>query len=441
MRRLISNISIITQNKKREIIPRGFIILKDNQIESVGSGLPKPDRDIDSIIDGAGLIVTPGLVNAHVHLGETVYQDFLPKALSLEDYLVLTESLVKKYPFIEEERKIVSDYSACRLIENGISTIAGGRIYESAKSLGLRSVSGYMVMRSGKLGKLTVDLNEKYREERLKESGYGLNQTALFVHSLSQVGPVDMEEVKNIVVDFPDTLLMIHVAETRRQEDAVKARFGQGSILTLKRLGLLNSKTVLIHCNWLAEEDLDLVQESGASIVHCLSSNINVADRILDIVPVLRRGINLCLATDGVVTAGTSSVLEEARKVYGRSLAPGREAIPPQKALDMITIDAAKILGLDQQIGSLEEGKGADLAFWSGSSLSSSDSRGKISLDRFIFAKQSPELQSLMIDGKLVMWYKELLTEDKEKIIDKFRTLTKKIKELENGNNISESAL
>lgn len=439
MKKIIYNIAIITQDKQREFISRGFIILEDNFIVSVGSGsMPISDDDFDEVIDGAGLLVTPGLINAHVHLGETIYKDFLPEIMTLEEYLVLTEKLVKKYPFIETERKTIGEYSAWHLAQNGTSTIAGGRVYDSAKSLGLRSVSGYVIMKSEKLAKFAVNITKQYEAERAENINDNLNKSALFVHSLSHVSPAEMLEVKSLVSKFPNTPVMIHVAETQEQEELVAAQFVHGSVLALKRMGMLNKGMLLIHGNWLTNQELNLIKQSESSIVHCLSSNIRVADRIFNIDRVFGRDINVCLATDGIATAGTFSVLEEAKSVYWRSREAGRKPLTVQKIFDMITVNAARALGLEFQIGSIEVGKKADLAFWINPLL---DNKETNPLENLISDEKPADLQCLMIDGKFVVWYKELLTNNKKEIINKFRTLTKKIKELEHENNIGEPAL
>jgi 5-methylthioadenosine/S-adenosylhomocysteine deaminase len=161
---------------------------------------------------------------------------------------------------------------------------------------------------------------------------------------------------------------------------------------------------------------------------------MKVADRILDINQALEKKINICLATDGFCTAGTFSVVEEAKKVFLRGVKLAQKNISAQKIFDMITINAAHALGLKSSIGSIEIGKKADLSFWSAPPFNSGS---ESLLDGLLSGSAQPELQSLIIDGKIIIWYKELLVKSEKEIINKFRTLTTIIKKLRNENNIS----
>lgn len=432
MRKIILNTTILTQNKKREIIFCGFVVVKNDKIVTVGSGkFNKRLYGNDEIIDGKNLIITPGLINAHVHFGETIYKKCIPNKISLENYLSLTEKIANKYKFIESERDSISDYTALKILETGTSTVAGGRVYESSNKLGLRCVSGYMVMKSKKLKKFSLSIISKFKEEFKKNSK--LCSVAVFVHSLNYVSYANLISVKKVLDYFPKTVFMIHISETEKQERETNLKFKKKSIVVLKDLGLINKNSLLIHGNCLKEEDFDCIAKANASLVHCLSSNINVADRVLNINQALKHGVNICLATDGYATSKTFNILSELKRVYKYSLKNEYGLISPQNIFDMITVNAAKALKFSD-IGSIEIGKKADLAVWQ-KPCNKNIKEEKILTDLF-FSEKRPKLEFLIIDGKNIISRGKFL-KDKKNIIDKFKKLEIKISNQKNENNIS----
>jgi 5-methylthioadenosine/S-adenosylhomocysteine deaminase len=425
MKILIKNVSIITQNKKREYIPVGFIVIKNDKLEKIVDGNPeeKDTKGVDKIINARKMVVMPGFINAHVHLGESVFADFFSGQYSLEYYLEMTNKLTKKTDLIENERGVIADYSLLNLIKKGTTTICGGRTTDQSEYWGMRNLSGYMLMNSFKLKEFSTDVEKKFKKEYEKIKRTRLSYPSLFVHSLDVVTPGLIKIIKNILHEYPDVRLVLHVAETKKHEQGIFAKFGVSSINFLYKNGLLNNRTILVHGNWINSGDMKIVKKCNASIVHCLSSNINVADKILNLKMAIKNGIRTCIATDGVVTSGTFSVLDEAARCYVYykcSKNKNNNLFSFQKILDMITIDAAEVLGLESIIGSIEEGKRADLVFVE---------KGKTQISALEnIIKEKQKICCVMLDGKLKMWNNKMLTMDECGVMNRFRTLTKKIK-------------
>lgn len=423
---LIKNVYIVTQNKKREQIPNGFIIIKNDTFEKISNGDPE-EKDIkksDKIIDAKKSIVLPGLVNAHVHLGESVFKDFFKGKYSLEHYLKITNELTRKTDLIESGRKIIADYSLLNLMKNGTTTVCGGRTTDSSEHWGMRNVSGYMLMNSFKLKNFSTDIEKKFREEYKKIKKTRLSYPALFIHSLNTIDYASIKNAKNILSKYLDVRLILHIAETKKQEQEIKNKFNKSSIEFLYQNGLLNNRTILIHGNWITDEDMKLVKKCKVSVVHCLSSNLKVADKNLDLKKMIKNEVKLCIATDGSVTGGTFSVLDEAKKsymYYYRNQSKNNSLIYFQKILDLITIDAVRVLGLENIIGSIEKGKKADMIFFK------KENMGEGIISEII--KGNNKVSGVILDGKLKIWNNRLLMKDERRVINKFRTLTKRIKE------------
>lgn len=416
MKILVQNAFIITQNKKREVISNGFIVIDGQKIKAIGNGFyKKKEKRWDKIINAKNFIILPGLVNAHVHLGESVYADFFNRHFNLKDYLEATDEINKRVNWIEEKRDDISDYSLLNLLKNGNTTICGGRTIDQAERWGIRNVSGYMLMKSSKLKKFLNKFEKKYKKEYQKIRGTELSYIGLFIHSLNYIDLILLKRVKKVMQDYPETRLILHVAETKNQEIDIQNKFAKSSIKILYRNGLLNKRTILIHGNWIGEKDLALVKRSGSAIVHCLSSNFRVADKVLDLQKIIRKKIRTCLATDGVVTSGTFNLFDEGLKCYKY-----HKKLSYQKILDLITIDAADVLGLKKMIGSVEVGKRADLIFLK-------VNKKNEDLFREMF-KNGVEICGLIINGNIKIWNKKILQKNEKRIVADFNNIVKKMK-------------
>jgi 5-methylthioadenosine/S-adenosylhomocysteine deaminase len=412
---LIKNATIVTQNKKRDIIPHGFIVVKNSYISKVKKDNPSSLdlQGINKIIDAKGLIIFPGFINAHVHLGESIFQSALKNLNSLEEYLDITNKISKKADFIEKNRKIIANYSILNLLRSGTTTICGGRTINQASCWGIRNVSGYIVMNSFKLSKLSHNLEKKYKEEYKKIKSEKKSYPAIFIHSINNFDLKVLPIIKKLLKNYPDTRLILHLAETKKQEGEIKKIFKLSSVEFLEKNGLLNKNTILIHCNWINEKDITLIKKNKTSIVQCLSSNINIADKVLNLKKIIKTGIKSCLATDGSPTSETFNVADEAKKCFYYY----KKKLTEQKCIDLITIDAARVLGLEKDIGSIEKNKKADLIFLKNNNIS--------------FINNNYCVNGVIIDGLIKLWNNKVMGFNEKNINKNFIKLSDKIKKYE----------
>lgn len=378
-------------------------------------------KDEEEVIDASGFIISPGFINTHVHLGETIYADFIDGKYDLESYIEITNKIASASATIEDERKAVCDYSMLQLIKSGTTTIAGGRTSESSERFGIRNVSGYMLMRSPKLERFSLDLEPQF--ERFYEVlDRSVSYPALFIHSLGTVDEEILLKAQLLKKKYNDLRIMAHVAETRRVETESMKRFGMSSVQTLRKYDLLNSRTLLVHGNNLSVEDISLIRESGSSLAHCLSSNIRVADGVVDIQPLTKQGVPVSIATDGFATSGTLSVLSEAVSCYSyHNKVTCR--FTAQEIFDMITINPAKALDMAGEIGSIEPGKRADIVFLKAKeSTSNQDPVLQLVTDPAILA------ETVIVGGKMLFSGGELLIGNEKEIDDDFFRVVNKVK-------------
>ncbi|MDP3947401.1 MAG: amidohydrolase family protein [bacterium] len=430
MRTLIKDALIVTQNKRREVIPRGFVVLRDDTIERVGRGIPprKLLHSCQKIIDARKLLVSPGFINPHVHLGESIYAFLLPEVFNLRQYLDITNRLARQTDSIEKNRAVIGDYSIFLHLKSGTSTICGGRTALIAKRWGMRNVSGYMLMNSAKLRKYSQNTARRFETELRGNRGSQLTYPAIFIHSLNTITPAELRDSARLLDIHPEAKLIVHAAETKEGESAVERDWEGSTVSILDRHGLLSNRTMLVHGNWFSEKDLRLIRKRGASIIHCLSSNCNVADQTLNLEAALAKKITVALGTDGLATARTLDILQEARFCFLYHNRFGGSKISTAKIFDLITIDAARALGLEHKIGSIEQGKKADVVFVDSLHplINKSDPIRSI-----VYGAQEEAVRGVMIDGKIKLWNGTLVAPpvSERTLLSRFTKLIQTIKE------------
>lgn len=416
---LIKNAAIITQNRDKEILRCGSLEISKNKIIKIFKTPENKNKKYQKIIDARGLIVLPGFINTHVHLGETVYKGLVSvKKDSVQDYINATEEIVRKNKFIEKQRLAVCNYTVLELMRAGTTTICGGRTLESSEKLKIRNVSGYMIMASQKLKRYFVDVEKQSDEYFKKTAKSKFTHPAIFVHSLNMVDGNQIATIKRLLQKHLSVIFMLHLAETEKLEKDVIKKYDCSSVQYLNKNGLLTKKTILIHGNWVTKKDIELIKKGGASLAHCLSSNLKVADKIINLDYYKNNGINVCIATDGMVTGSTFGLLDEARwcgRYHGLAAAKSSELI------DMITVNPAKALGLADQVGSLEPGKLADLVFIKPGVA------GQKNIFKSVLSSKS-SVYGLMINGQLRLWNRRFFKLNEKKIKNKFNSLVKRIK-------------
>jgi len=420
MKSLLKNATVITQNGNREILPQTDVLIDGAHIAAIGRRLEGP---VDKTIDVTDLIVSPGIINTHVHLGETAYAPFMPQRTPLDAYLQQAEAYAAAIASIEGARQTIASYSLLQLIQAGTTTVGGGRTAASASQLGIRNVSGYMLMRSQKLGHFSQDITGGFTNEQAIYAN-GLTSHAFFIHSLHTVDAQILSEVAPLFAADTTIRLMIHVAESELSRKGAEQKWGMSEIEVLESYSLLNNRTLIIHGNHLTNKDLRTIRKYGASIAHCPSSNMNTADDMLSLCTVAEEGITAAIATDGVVTSGSFSALHEAHIAYQyHNRFERNDSVSAQRVFDMVTINAAKALGLEQQIGSIEVGKAADIVIYSPPFPASTIDPVK----QLIYYTELATVREVFINGEHRLAQSQLLLPNAKGIEQEFQSILQSI--------------
>ncbi|HKG23759.1 MAG TPA: amidohydrolase family protein, partial [Blastocatellia bacterium] len=184
----------------------------------------------------------------------------------------------------------------------------------------------------------------------------------------------------------------------------------------LDSLGLTGPRTVLAHCVWANDEEMDLLRDTGTGVAHCPSSNLKLGSGIARVSEMLDRGINVSLGADGAPCNNRLDMFTEMRTAsLLQKVRSGPEALPARAALRMATIEGARALGLEREIGSIEEGKRADLAVINLNRLHLTPRPDPVST--LVFAGGHSDVETVLIDGQVIMRDGRLARADEEDII------------------------
>jgi 5-methylthioadenosine/S-adenosylhomocysteine deaminase len=367
---LIHNAFILTLEPGAAPLVDGYVAVQGGKIASVGqvggvSDLP-PARER---LNAGGAIVMPGLINTHCH-APMVWFRGLADDLALEAWL--TKFIFPaEAGWLNKERVYRGTLlAAAEMIKGGITTVADGYFYETEVRRGLAEAGLRAVAAQGivdfpapdapdpkdnlKVAEAFIDSGQEFPDGRLIST--------LFCHSAYTCGPATLEQAKDLTRrrGLP---FFLHLAETKQEVEEIRRKTGLKPVEYLDRLGLWDGHTVAVHAVWLEPAEQELLASRGVKVSHCPESNLKLASGVAPIPDLLDRGVTVGLGTDGAASNnnldlwGEMSLAARLHKVWRRD----PTVLPATRVLALATRDGAKVLGLEDRIGTLAPGKEADL--------------------------------------------------------------------------------
>lgn len=430
-KKIIYNAHIITMNANLDIIPNGSLLIENGKIREI-SGETIRDDDAE-MTDAEGMYVMPGFINTHTHLPMTMlrgYADDLPLHEWLTDHIFPAEArcvnaenvrLATRLAFIEMIKSGTTCFNDMYFFEDVIA--------EEARKAGIRGVMGESVIDFPTASFQTVDEGLAICEALIRKwQGDPIIHPSVCVHAPYTCSKETLIKTKQLA-DKYHTLLQIHVSETRKEVEDITAQTGMPPVEYLHSIGLLDRNVIAAHCVWLNEKEVELMATSGTSIGHCPKSNLKLASGIADTDTYAKAGINVSLGTDGTASNNTLDMVEEMRfaALLPKVVHYNPEAVNARAALQMATINGAKALGLDAITGSLEAGKSADLIFVHAASSNMIPVYDEYSA--IVYAMNSKNVRSSMVNGEWIMKDRMLLHIDKEETLAAMERLASRVKQ------------
>ncbi len=423
---LIENAHIITMNDDREII-QGDIAINGKKIVGIGENL---DENAEKVIDASGKAALPGLVNAHTHLSMVLFR-------GLADDLELQTWLQEKIWPMEANLEGGDVYSGALLgclemIRSGTTCFADlyffmDRVAEAVEESGLRANLAYGIIEQNDPEKREKEL-EKGRELVENYEGFADNRvTTMFgPHSTYTCSIECLEEVKELADDY-DVGLHIHVSENEKEVDDVLEMHGKRPPELLDEIGFLDSNVLAAHCTCLNEEEIELIQEKRVKPVHNPASNMKLGSGIAPVAELLSKNVPVALGTDGAASNNTLDMFEEMKLAAFLSKVAKKDptVVPARKALEMATINGAEALGLEDEIGSLETGKKADIILVD---LEKPHLTPLFNIEsHLVYSCTGSDVETVIVDGRTLMRENEVLTLEEDEILREGQKTSEKL--------------
>jgi len=426
---LIKNGIVITQNQQGTIYEDGAVLIKDDRIVAVGDATKIGANSADIVIDARKKAVLPGFINIHLHSG-------LIRGTA-ED-LPLWEWLRKH---VDPKHKVLRSedaHTAALLcysenIKAGITTVLDmyrymDRCADAAEEVGIRAfLSPYVADRPEFDYFEKLEDNEKLIRTRHGGANGRINVWVGLEHLI-----YCSSEAFHKAREYADKYgvgIHTHGEESLEMALRLTKEYGKHPIEVFNDYGILGPKTVLAHCVWLNPIEREILAKTQTSVAHCPVCNMKLASGVAPISDLLQRGVNVGLGSDGVKENNRLDLIQEMKCAALLQKLHHLDAtlLPARQVLQMGTINGAKALGMKKELGSLEEGKKADVILIDLNKLHLAPLLlGEFSnvISNIVYAAQGSDVQTVLVDGKIVMEDRVLRNVDEESVIEKATRIT-----------------
>jgi len=418
---IVSGGTVVTMDGARRVIENGAIAIKAGRIEAIGRA-----GDIDQkyaareVINATGKVVVPGLINGHTHVPMTLFRG-LADDLDLQEWL-------NKYIFPAEAKNVTEEFvrvgtrlGLAEMIRAGTTTYCDMYYFEDAiadetSKAGMRAVLGETVIDFAVADNKTNAEAMTYVERFVKKwQGNALIVPAIAPHAPYTVSEEHLQAVRAFS-DRTGAPIVTHISETKREvDDSIKAK-GASPIDYLNRIGFLNNRVIAAHVVWPTEEELGLLKKLGVGIVHNPQSNMKLASGVAPVPKMLKDDLPVGLGTDGAASNNDLNLWEEmdtAAKLH-KLISKDPKVVSAAEAFEMATIRGARALHLEKEIGSIEKGKRADLVIVDLDDLNQTPYYNIYS--DLVYATKAADVRTVIIEGRVVMRDRRLLTLNEETI-------------------------
>lgn len=423
---LIKNATLISMSATREKIEENVDIkIKENKIIKIGKNLDS--NDIDKTIDATGKVVMPGLINTHSHVPMSIFRETV-------DGFALQDWLTKKIWPMEDKLTREDSYNASKLsfiemIETGTTTINDmyfmtEEIIQAAIETGVRFQTSRTLMSVNEEDGLRriQEFNELLEKYRGKSDLITFN---VGIHGLYTTNKQYVEKCIQIAKE-KELSVHMHFCENNKEVEDIKNIYGENPIDVLEK-EFVGMKTILAHCVKLTKEEIKKLSKLDVSISHCPISNLKLGCGIANISEMVEQGINITLGTDGQGSGSNLDLFETMKftALLQKGIKEDATELPAYEVLKMATINGAKALDLDKQIGSVEEGKIADIIIINLNNAVTNPVNDLCA--DIVYNAKGSNVETTIINGKVLMENRKISFNEKD-IFEKCKNIINRIK-------------
>lgn len=435
---LFTNATIITMNANRDIITDGAIAIDGNRIVAVGKA-----KDLlaqyaeDEVVDVHGKLMIPGLIDTHVHVAQALIR-------GCADDMALIQWLCERVWVLQGNFTGDDGYVSARLciaemLKSGTTTFLESMlahrygfngIARAVEESGIRACLAGIVMDIGTYATQDSSMHPGMIESR-EMSLLGV----LDMHSKWEGGADDRIHVwfgprtpggvtselyreMSTLAHEREIGITMHLAEVEADKIYLQEKYGLSPVYYAESVGLLGPKSVLVHMVWLTQQDIEKLAETGTSVSHNPSSNSKLASGVCKVPQMLASGVNVALGCDGGPSNNDYDMIREMKlaAIIHKAVTNDPLIVPAETVLEMATINGARALGLEHEIGSLEVGKKADMVVIDFNRLHTTPSFNHVST--LVYAATGGEVDMVVVNGNIVVEQGQLLTMDEDEIME-----------------------
>src|ERR1044071_679770 len=436
---IVSGGTVVTMDARRRVIEDGAVAVANGRIVAVGTRAEVAGRyAARQVIDASGSAVIPGLVNGHTHVPMSLFR-------GIADDLDLSEWLTK-YIFPAEAKNVTEEFvragtqlGLAEMIRGGTTTYCDMYYFEDAvaeetERAGVRGLLGETVIDFPVPDNKTWPDAMRYAARFVARwKGNRLITAAIAPHAPYTVSEAHLKEVRSFS-DRTGAPVVTHVAETRKEVEDITRDHGATPVEYLSRIGFLSPRDVFAHTVHLTENEIGLLKRNGVGSVHNPESNMKLASGVAPVPQLMKAGVAVGLGTDGAASNNDLDMWEAmdyAAKLHKLSTGDPK-VVTAEEALAMATIGGARALHMEGDIGSLEEGKRADIVVVGLDSLHQTPRYNVYS--HLVYATKASDVRTVVIEGRVVMRERRLLTLNEALIKQKARAIRERVSRSLAGN-------
>jgi 5-methylthioadenosine/S-adenosylhomocysteine deaminase len=408
------------------VVPHGVVlenysvVINEGRISAI---LPRSDAqelDAERVYELPGQVLMPGLINCHGHAAMSLlrgYADDLPLMPWLEDHIWPAEGTHVGEEFVAAGTEL----SISEMVRAGTTTFSDMYFFPNitaatAHRIGMRCQITFPVFDFPTAWAQNADeyiskglaLRDEFKQRDLINVGFG-------PHAPYTVSPENLSKVATLAAEL-DSVIHIHLHETSGEVLQAVEEHGKRPLDSLHELGLIGLRTQCVHMTDLGDQDIALLAQTGAHVIHCPQSNMKLASGSCPVTRLQAAGVNVALGTDSAASNNDLNLFGEmqAAALLAKLTSGDATSVTASEALAMATINGARAMGLEQQIGSIETGKLADLI--------AVDLRGPETqpvynpLSQLVYACNGSQVSHTWVGGSLLMEDRNLLTIDTDEL-------------------------
>lgn len=384
-------------------IIEGDVVIRDGRIESIG----KSNDAVDRVIDGTGSYLLPGFIQTHMHLCQTLFRGYADD-LALLDWLK-TRVWPMEAAHTPRSLAAAAQQAASELLQSGTTTVLTmetvhdtDAVFEALEPMGLRAV----------VGKCMMDADDAVPSRLMEETAKSIDESiaiakrwhgrangrlrAAFAPRFAVSCSRELLEAVGRLAIEHQLVIHTHASENLDEIALIKLRTGRKNIDYLAETGIASKHLCLAHCVWVDEDEQALIAERDVKVLHCPGSNLKLGSGLAPVVEMRAKGISVSLGADGAACNNHLDMFEEMRlAAVLQSVRHKPGALTARDVLAMATREGARALGLQNEIGSIEPGKRADLILI--------DANGPDPYSTIVYASRGTNVRTTIVDGEVLI--------------------------------------